>query len=157
MSPQSSFQYAKQHKPCKPLVSRFFQPSYYFCGCFWHLPQFFNFLLKTWASEQYSVFQRWARQLRRCLISRTVSSVSVSEEGAGGRREEESLAASCASPRTLFFGIRTPSPATASSLSQSTSVCTGCLPEAPEVLIWDPPGLLFGLPGASAGCMLASR
>lgn len=84
MSPQSSFQYAKQHKPCKPLVSRFFQPSYYFCGCFWHLPQFFNFLLKTWASEQYSVFQRWARQLRRCLISRTVSSVSVSEEGAGG-------------------------------------------------------------------------
>lgn len=157
MSPESSFQYAKQHKLCKPLVSHFFQPSYYFCGCFWHLPQFFNFLLKTWASEQYSVFQCWARQLRHCLISRTVSSVSVSEEGAGGRREEESLAASCASPKALCFGIRALFPATASSLCQSASVFTGRLPEVLEDLILDPPGLLFGLPWASAGFMLASE
>lgn len=64
-------------------ASHFFQPLYHFCGCFWHRPQFFNFLLKTWASEQYSMFQLRARQLRHCLISRTISSVSASEEGEG--------------------------------------------------------------------------
>lgn len=124
---------------------------YHFCGCFWHLPQFFNFLLKTWASEQYSMFQHWARQLRRRLISRTISSVSVLEkgEGEGGGIPGSNL---CFVEGPLLWDSRSFSSYKTQPLSEHICFHKLSCTEGQE----EPPGLLFGLPWASAGFMFSS-